>query len=96
MNRDIVEVLREGATAYADEVGGGHAYRYTRAADEIERLRAALLWAFDRLSIDDMTKREQQRTMLEIGNVLTGKPSPAASYVPNDWDDSAKLKTATR
>lgn len=70
-----------------DEIG--------RLDAENKRLRAALLWAFDRLSIDDMTKREQQRTMLEIGNVLTGKPSPASSYVPNDWDDSAKL-TANR
>lgn len=59
---------------------------------EIARLRAALLRAFDRLSVDDgMTKREQQHTMLEIGNVLTGKPSPAASYDPNDWADSVNL-----
>lgn len=59
--------------------------------DTETKYRNALMWAFDRLSIDDMTKREQQNTMLEIGNVLTGKLSPATTYVPNDWDDSAKL-----
>lgn len=54
--------------------------------------RNALMWAFDRLSIDGgMTVREQRRTMNEIGNVLRGRPSPAATYVPNDWDDSATL-----
>lgn len=80
---------------------GGHSPilvdRLDAMAEENTRLRAALLWAFDRLSVDDgMTKREQRDTMLEIGNVLTGKPSPAASYVPQEWVDSAKLKTVTR
>lgn len=57
-----------------------------------ESYRNALLWAFDRLSVTGgMNAAEQRRTMREIGNVLTGKASPAASYQPNDWDDSAKL-----
>lgn len=52
----------------------------------------ALMWAFDRLSIDGgMNVKEQHRTMREIGNVLRGRPSLAATYRPNDWDDSARL-----
>lgn len=58
---------------------------------------SALLWAFDRLSVTGgMNPAEQRRTMKEIGNVLTGRPSPAATYRPNDWDDSAKLSTVSR
>lgn len=54
--------------------------------------RNALMWAFDRLSVDGgMTANEQRRTMTEIGKVLTGRPSPAATYEPNDWDSSANL-----
>jgi hypothetical protein len=54
--------------------------------------RNALLWAFDRLSVTGgMNAAEQRRTMKEIGNVLTGRPSPAATYRPNDWDESAAL-----
>lgn len=57
--------------------------------------RNALLWAFDRLSVTGgMNPAEQRRTMKEIGNVLTGRPSPAATYQPNDWDDSVKLTRA--
>ena len=57
-----------------------------------ESYRNALLWAFDRLSIDGgMSVREQRHTMREIGNVLRGRPSPAATYKPNDWDSSADL-----
>jgi hypothetical protein len=57
-----------------------------------ETYRNALLWAFDRLSVTGgMNPDEQRRTMKEIGNVLTGRPSPAATYQPNDWDDSVKL-----
>lgn len=42
-DRDIVEVLREGAVAYPhDGSGPAHGARYSRAADEIEHLRAAL------------------------------------------------------
>jgi hypothetical protein len=55
--------------------------------------RNALMWAFDRLGVDGgMTAREQLHTMREIGKVLCGRPSPAATYEPNDWDDSAALK----
>lgn len=54
--------------------------------------RSALLWAFDRLSVTGgMNPAEQRRTMKEIGNVLTGRPSPAGTYQPSGWDDSAKL-----
>lgn len=65
--------------------------------DKEAQYRNALLWAFDRLSIDGgMTEREQATTMREIGNVLTGKPSAAGEYVPVEWAGSAKFKTATR
>lgn len=54
--------------------------------------RNALLWAFDRLSVTGgMNPAEQRHTMREIGKVLQGKASPAATYKPNDWDDSAAL-----
>jgi hypothetical protein len=54
--------------------------------------RNALLWAFDRLSVTGgMNAPEQRRTMKEIGNVLSGRSSPAATYRPNDWDESAAL-----
>lgn len=59
--------------------------------------RSALLWAFDRLSVTGgMNASEQRRTMREIGNVLRGKPSPAATYKPNEWDDSAALPRQDR
>lgn len=59
--------------------------------------RSALMWAFDRLSVTGgMTPREQRYTMEQIGNVLTGRPSPAASYEPNDWDDSALPRPQNR
>ena len=67
------------------------AVKCREAMAERDKYRNALMWSFDRLSIDDMTKREQQHTMLEIGNVLIGKPSPAATYIPNDWDDSVNV-----
>lgn len=54
--------------------------------------RNALLWAFDRLSVTGgMNAAEQRRTMKEIGNVLSGRSSLAATYQPNDWDESAAL-----
>lgn len=54
--------------------------------------RNALMWAFDRLGVDGgMSPREQLHTMREIGKVLCGRRSPAATYKPNDWDSSAKL-----
>lgn len=60
--------------------------------DELMRYRNALLWTFDRLSIDGgMTASEQRSTMREIGNVLCNLPSPAARYKPNKWDDSAAV-----
>lgn len=57
--------------------------------------RNALMWAFDRLSISGgMTPSEQRRTMEEIGKVLTGRPSRAATYQPRDHDDSAGTESA--
>ena len=54
--------------------------------------RNALLWAFDRLSVTGgMPLKEQRYTMQQIGNVLRGIPSPAATYEPNEWDDSQTL-----
>ena len=71
-------------------------YECRKVMEDRDKYRNALLWAFDRLSVDDMTKRERQQTMLGIGNVLTGKPSPAATYVPNEWDNSVNvLKSET-
>jgi hypothetical protein len=59
-----------------------------------DNFRNALMWAFDRLGVDGgMTAKEQLYTMREIGKVLCGRPSPAATYTPNDWDSSAKLSS---
>jgi hypothetical protein len=45
--------------------------------DAADTYRAALQWAFERLSIDGgMTAKEQQMTYREIGNVLLGRPTP--------------------
>ena len=64
---------------------------------EIERLRKALMWAFDRADIDGgMTAAECKNTAEEIGKVLAGKQSVAARYVPNEWDASAKLSDSGR
>lgn len=80
----------------------------SRAAEAVEKrlqtverfpasYRNALLWAFDRLSVTGgMDAAAQRRTMQEIGNVLRGRRSPAATYQPNDWDDSAALQEAGR
>jgi hypothetical protein len=56
--------------------------------------RSALLWVFSRLGVDRITPAEVRRTMLEVGKVLQGKPSPAARYEPNEWDESAALAAA--
>lgn len=65
--------------------------------DKETKYRNALMWAFDRLTIDGgMTPREQRYTFEQIGKVLMGEPSPADSYVPNEWDHSVNLKSATR
>lgn len=53
--------------------------------------RNALLWVFDRLSVDRMTPSEIRRTMFEVGNVLQRRPSPAARYQPEEWDESRSL-----
>lgn len=55
--------------------------------------RHALLWAFDRLTADNLTPAEIKRTADEIGKVLTNKPSMAATYIPDDWTDSGTLET---
>ena len=53
------------------------------------------LWELDSLDHDSVvegyTAAEIRRTAEGIGKVLTGKPTPAATYTPNDWDDSAVL-----
>jgi len=62
-------------------------------ANNEARYRSALLWVFDRLTIDGgMMTREQRYTFEQIGNVLMGKPSPADSYQPKEWAASTKIK----
>lgn len=55
------------------------------------KYRNALMWTLDRLTVTNPTPKEIRDTCLGIGNVLMGRPSPAATYVPNEWDDSAKI-----
>jgi hypothetical protein len=56
------------------------------AADEIDRLKAAIVWARDRIDVDGgMTEAEAARTATELLNVLRGEPSPASSFSPEPW-----------
>jgi len=60
--------------------------------ERLREYRNALMWAFDRLSVDGgMTAREQAHTRRQIGNVLRGLPSSAANYKPRDWDESTAI-----
>lgn len=61
--------------------------------NDAEKYRNALMWAYDRLTADNPTPKEIRATYHEIGNVLMGRMSRASAYVPNEWDDSAKLPT---
>jgi len=54
--------------------------------------RNALMWALDYFGASNLTEKERLHGVQEIGKVLTGRPSRAASYVPNEWDESAKLR----
>lgn len=56
--------------------------------EDSDRYRNALMWAIDRLGVNKMTDKERADTVRELGNVLLGRSSRAAVYVPNDWDDS--------
>jgi hypothetical protein len=58
---------------------------------DLIRYRNAILWAIDRLTSDDLTQKEIKKTADELGKTILGKPSQASTYVPNDWDSSAKL-----
>lgn len=65
--------------------------RIMRMHDAGTEYRNALMWVFDRLSVDGgMTAQEQRFTMKQIGRVLNGLPSDAALYEPNEWDESIK------
>lgn len=51
--------------------------------DNERRFRNALLWTFERMSVDGgMTPAETRRTIKEISNVLQGRHSVAAEYEP--------------
>ncbi len=49
------------------------------------------LKAFDRVSATCNDEKTNRRTAHEIGRVLRGLPSPAATYLPSDWDDSFEM-----
>ncbi len=54
------------------------------------KYRNALMWAYDRLTVDNPTKKEMGATILEIGKVLSEQSSVAMAYAPNEWDPSAR------
>lgn len=56
--------------------------------------RNTLMWAYDRLTVDGLTPKEIRDTHREIGNVLLGRSSKAATYVPREWSGSAKIVRA--
>lgn len=62
----------------------------TDTADAV-KYRNALLWAVDYFSTSRLTEKERMTGVKELGSVLTGRPSRAADYAPNEWDDSAKF-----
>ncbi len=45
--------------------------------------RRALMWVYDRLSVDGLTAKEIAKTHREIGNVILGRKSPASDYDPD-------------
>jgi hypothetical protein len=53
------------------------------------KYRNALMWAYDRITVDNPTKKEMSATLIEIGKVLSEQPSVATDYAPNKWDQSA-------
>lgn len=59
---------------------------------EMSPERHALLWAFDRLTTDNLTAKEIKKTADEIGNVLRGRASVAATYIPMEWTDAGKIE----
>lgn len=59
---------------------------------DLIRYRNAILWAFDRLTSGGLTQKEIKKTADELGKTILGKPSQASTYVPNEWDDSRKLR----
>ena len=82
-------------TAYASDDPIAAAQMMYDQQIKIIRLRAALMWTFDRAELDGgMTEGECQHTAEEIGKVLTGKPSIATRYVSKEWDASAKLSVS--
>lgn len=63
----------------------------TSTRDECAKYRNAILWAVDYFSVSHLTEKERANGIKELGNVLLGRPSRAADYTPNEWDNSAKL-----
>lgn len=53
--------------------------------------RNALMWAVDYFSVDGMTEKERVHGVKELGKVLLGRQSRAATYEPDEWSDSVKL-----
>lgn len=76
-------------TSVVFKEGGGSEWK--KEPPEMTPERHALLWVFDRLSADNLSKREIAETARQIGQVLLGKECTAATYLPNDWDDSHRL-----
>lgn len=58
---------------------------------EIAKYRNSLLWAVDYFGVDRMSSKERAHGVLQLANVLRGDTNGAATYQPNEWDDSAKL-----
>lgn len=87
--------VKRRSLAIADE----RAIEAVKTRAENEKLRAALMWVFNRMSLavgssEGMTAKEQRDTHREVGHALMGRTSRATKHKPNDWDPSAELMRA--
>lgn len=60
---------------------------------DLAKYRNALLWAVDYFGSDGISRRERNYGVEMLAGVIRGENNHAANYIPNDWDDSAKLTT---
>lgn len=58
---------------------------------DLIKYRNAILWAVDYFGVDGMSRKERAHGVQQLADVLLGKETRIATYIPNDWDDSARL-----
>ena len=64
--------------------------------DRMEELLHAVMWAYDRITVERITINELAATAHELENVLLHKPSHAATYDPPNFMTSPARKVLSR